>query len=217
MHYRIAGANLVDDKNGDSGHRDDAQRGDPVRRQPILFLPLIEHDLQRAHADGQQAHTPVIDAATLPPDVGRIENEQAGHDDGGQPHRQVDVEDPAPTEIVGEVPANHGTKHGRHHDAQAPEGHGFAAVLRREGFQHHGLREWLERASSGALDDAEEDQHGQRLRHPTQKRRRREPEDGRLEHALAPEIIRQPAGHGKDDGVGHQVRRQHPGRLFDAG
>ena len=88
-------------------------------------------------------------------------------------HRQIDVEDPAPTVVIGQPAAEHRTEHGRDHDAESPESHRLAAILWREGFEHHRLRKRLQRAAGRALNHAEEDQHaagsapGRRATKPT--------------------------------------------------
>jgi hypothetical protein len=128
---------------------------DPVGGEPVILLSFIEDHLQRAHAEREHADAPVIDAALLPPDVGRIEDEQPRHDDRSQADRQINIEDPAPTEVVGEVAADDGAEHGGHHDAESPKRHRLAPVPGREGFQHHGLRKRLKRSAGSALRHAE--------------------------------------------------------------
>ena len=49
------------------GHdRKDQQAGDPVRGEPVFFLALIEHDLQRANAQRNQREADVIDFSPPP-------------------------------------------------------------------------------------------------------------------------------------------------------
>src|SRR5437773_1684534 len=53
-----------------------------------------------------------------------------------------------------------------------------SAAMNLEGFEHHGLRQRLQRAAGSALKHAEKDQHGQALRQPAQKRCANGGEDG---------------------------------------
>ena len=139
---------------GQTYHRQDRQRNDEVRAEPVVFLSLVEHDLQAADADRQQSDSPVVDAGFLPPQIGRIEDENLRQDHRDHADRNVDVEDPAPTVVVGEPAAGHRTQHGRDHDAQRPERHRLSALLRRKRLQQDGLRERLQSAAACALNDA---------------------------------------------------------------
>ena len=51
------------DEEGDEYRNGEAEeRGDEVRREPVIFLALIEHHLQAAEADDDQAEANVVDA-----------------------------------------------------------------------------------------------------------------------------------------------------------
>ncbi len=82
-------------------------------------------------------------------------------------------------------------------------------------FEQHRLRQRLQRSSAGALHQAEQDQERQSRRDPTQERRCGESHHREHQQPLAPEIIREPSRNRQNDGVGNQVRRQHPGDLVD--
>ena len=135
---RIISPADTDDRQHREGH-------DEVRAEPVILLPFVEHDLQAADADDQQADSPVVDASFFAmPQVGRIPDENLRQDDGDDADGNIDVEDPAPAVIVGEPAAGDRTQHGRDHDAQRPEGHRLPALLRRKRFHQDGLREWLQ-------------------------------------------------------------------------
>ncbi len=208
---------LVHHKQQERAECDRGSDDDPVGAEPVLLLSFVQHHLERAHAKREHADAPVIDAAILAADVRRVEDKKARQDHRRQAHRQVDVEDPPPAEIVREIAADHGAEHRRHHDAESPERHSLAAVLRREGLQHHGLRERLQGSAGGALYHAEEDQHRQRGRESAQKAGGGEAKDGGQQGAFAAEIVGDPAGHRQNDRVGYQVRGQRPGGLIHAG
>ena len=77
-----------------------------------------------------------------------------GEDESNDSDGNVDVENPAPTVIVGEPAAGDRAQHGRDHDSQRPESHRLSALLRRERFHQDGLRQRLQAAATRALDDA---------------------------------------------------------------
>ena len=128
--------------------------------------------------------------------------------------RNVDVEKPAPGITVSDPAAEHRAEHGRNHDSQRPECHGLGALLRREGLHQDGLREWLQASAGGALEDAEDDEQRQVRRDAAEERKQRESADREQQDIAAAKIIRQPSGKRQHDGVGDQVRRQHPGGFF---
>ena len=134
------------------------------------------------------------------------------------PTGQVDVEDPAPAVVVGEPAAEHRTEDGRHHDAEAPEAHRLAAVA--AGGKASSSTACESGCSAPPVAPCmmrKTHQHGQGRREAAQERGDREADDGQHEQPLAAEVVRQPAGHGQDDRVGHQVRRQRPRGFVDGG
>ena len=194
-----------------------ATNGDPGGGEPIFFLAFVEDDLQAGRSDGEHADAPVIDFCRCALDVGRIEDEHARHDDGGEADGHIDVENPAPTVAVGEPAAEHGAEQRRDDDAESPEAHGFAAILWRKDFEQDGLRDRLEAAAARALNDAADDQQAEAWERVRSEGSDREAGDGQHQHALAAEIIREPAGDGKDDGVGDEVGSERPGGFVDGG
>ena len=197
--------------------RDD-QRGDgpahPDGAEPVVFLALVEDDLQAAGPDDQQAEADVVEGADLGVlDVGRIVDEAADHDDGENADGDVDVEGVAPAEGVGEPAAQGGAEHRRDHDAQAVGGHGLGALSERKAFEQDGLRKRLQRAAAGALHDARQQNDAQRGRRAAEERRDGEDDDAGEQEALAAEAAGEPVGGGQDDGVGDQVAGEHPGGL----
>ena len=206
---------LVDDQDDQRNSGNDRQRENRPIGEPVGFLPLVEDVLQRADADHQHADAPVVDPLRLAAQVRRIEDEQLRHDDRRNADREVDVEDPAPAVAVGQPSADDGAENRRDDDAEAPEAHGLAALVRLEGFEEHRLRQRLQGAAGRALNDAEEDERSERRREAAQKRRRGEADDRQHQQPLAAEHAREPAGHRQNDGVGDQIGRQDPGRFID--
>src|ERR1019366_8697651 len=90
----------------------DGERHDVVRRHPVLALPLVEHDFERPEAEGEQAEAHVVYlkvfAETLAHQVGRIVNQRGGQQQRQDAYGDLDEEDPAPTDVVGDPAAEGG-------------------------------------------------------------------------------------------------------------
>jgi len=149
----------------------------------------------------------------LAPDVGRIFDNARGEHQGEYGDGDVDKEDPAPGEVVGDPAAQGGADHRRQHDRHAVDGEGLAALARRKRIDEDRLLAGLQAAAPGSLQDAKENQQrkrwGETAEHGT------EAEERHADHveALAPDKRHQISAGRKDDGVGNQIGRQHPGRF----
>src|SRR5581483_7255559 len=85
-------------------------------------------------------------------------------EEGKNADRNIDEEDPAPGEVVGDPAAERGTNRGSEHGDQSIEREGLAALMRLKRVGHNGLGHRLHAAAARSLDDAKEQQHGQRGR-----------------------------------------------------
>src|SRR5271155_2680604 len=86
-------------------HADDGHGDDEVRAEPIVALAFIEDDLHGAEAEGEEAEADVINAeasAFLLLHVGGIADEHIGEQQRNDANGNVDEENPAPVEIVGD-------------------------------------------------------------------------------------------------------------------
>src|SRR5580704_8668566 len=107
--------------NDQSNKRDDEGDGegsDEVRSEPVLFLALIERNLQRAHGDDQQADTDIVDAVEIVPVsllIRRIFYQPVGEEQGQDAYGNVDVENPMPGVVVCDPTAEGGSDRGRQH------------------------------------------------------------------------------------------------------
>ena len=159
----------------DPQHQRSHQRGHgpahPDRAEPVVLLALVEHDLQRAGPDHQQAKADVVEGADLGVlDVRRIVNEAADQDDRQNADRNIDVEGVAPTEGIGQPAAQRGPEHRRHHNPQAIGGHGHGALLDGKALQQNRLRERLQRAAARSLQHPRQQNHRQRGRRAAEER-----------------------------------------------
>src|SRR5436853_5279977 len=112
---------LVVDDGNERDDLDNRERGNGVRRKPIFFLSLVEHELQRANADCQHPKAPIIDSSRLPAEVRRIEYKELRHHNRSDADWNVDVEDPPPAVVVREPAAEDRSENRRDDDALPPE------------------------------------------------------------------------------------------------
>ena len=132
--------------------------------EPVVLFALVEHDLESAHGDGEKGQAHVVHVAQLGAvglDPRRIIDQARDQNEGQDADRDVDEEDPAPGEVVGDPAAEGGADGGREHGDEAVERKGLSALLRLEGVGHDGLGHGLHAAAARALNDAEDEQHGQ--------------------------------------------------------
>jgi len=207
-----------EERESDDG--DDAEGDDEARTEPVVFLALVEHDLEGSDGDDEEAESPVIDAFFALAnfgEVGRVFNEAVGEDERDDSDRDVEEEDPAPGIVVDDPAADSGAEDGCGNDSDSVHGEGHAAFLRREGVGEDGLLAGLEASAGCSLENAEEDEHGEREGESAEQRGEGEKEDAGHVEALAPDAVGDPAGDGQDHGVGDQIAGENPGGLFDAG
>ncbi len=208
---------FIPDKSAQAHHREHRQGHDEVRREPVLLLSFVQHDLQRTDPHRQQTDAVVIHCFGFARDVWRIKDVGTHHKGRHHADGQIDVEQPAPGIAIGDPSAQHGSEHRRHHDAERPECHGFAAALGRKSFEQDGLREWLQSSAGRALYHAKDDKHGKVRRNPTKERGDGEARDREQQQPFAAKVVRQPSGHRQDDGIGDKIRGEHPCGFVGAG
>ena len=144
----------------------------------------------------------------------RVERDR-DHAQRDDPHRQVDVEDPAPAEVVDEEPAEQ-----RADDRREPE-HGaevalvLAALARRDDVADDGQRDHDQPAGAEPLHGAKADQLPHALREAAERRADEEDHDRGLEDDLAPVEIAELAVERPGNRRGQQVRRDDPGQMVE--
>ena len=200
----------------DPADQGDQQRGhspaNPDRAEPVIFLALVENNLQCAGPDDQQAEAEVIKGADLGVlDIRRIVDEAGDHENRKNADRDVDVKGIAPTEGIGEPAAEGGAKDGSNHDPKAVRRHGHGALLDGKALEKDGLGERLQGAPSGSLHYSCQQNDSQRRGSSAEEGRDGEDDDADKQESLAAEAARKPVGGREDDRVSHQVAGQHPG------
>ena len=139
------------------------------------------------------------------------------HQDAGgaqQADRQVDVEHPAPGELVGQPAAQRRADDRTDHGADAPHRHRLALLLARIGVHHDGLRDRHQRGAKAALQGAEQHELVERLGRAAQHRHDGEADHAGRQRAAQAEARGAEARERRHDGRGHDVGGHHPGDLL---
>ena len=162
---------------------DHRQHHDKVRLEPVVALSFIQDNLQRAQTQGHQTQANVVDLGfrkLLALHLRRVVNETRGQCQRKNSDGNIQQKNPAPGEIVGNPAAESGTNRGRQHDRKAVHGEGHAAFGGCKSVRQNGLLAGLQTAASGALQDAEENQHAKIRRQSAEERT--DGEDGDAAH-----------------------------------
>ena len=128
-------------------------------------------------------------------------------DDGDRADRQVDVEDPAPREVVDEEAAEQRPGDRRDGEHRADQAHVATALPRRDDVGDDRLRADHQAAGADALERAERDQLLHRLAEPGEHRAGEEDQDRGQEDGLAPVHVAELAVDRRRDRRREQVRR----------
>ena len=215
VHDRVGIGQLPDQEDRDRDRRDDAGDDDEVGVEPVRVVALVQHDLQRAHADdqGDQAH--VVDARAL--GLLHLAAQLVGHHRAGEDaDRQVDEEDPRPGIVLGDPATQDRPGDRRHHGHHRQQGQRHAALGRRVDADQQALRDRVHRAGHRALQRAEHQQHAHALRHAAHERGKHEQQRAGGEQAHFAEAAGEEAGQRQRDRHAHRERGDHPGALVVA-
>src|SRR6185312_4775979 len=120
--------------------------------KPVLELAAIEHQLQPADADAEGQETENIER--LVADIPGVPNKYNDADGRQNADRQIDVEDPAPAEILGQVTAEQRPADRPHDGADTINCHGLAVPFRRIDLQQRRLRQRNEPGATNPLQPA---------------------------------------------------------------
>ncbi len=212
-------ARFAIDQAEEAGDEEEGERLDAVKgiAEPIPFLSFAEEDFPTRHGDGEEAKAKGVEALVLFAECGALDGEVFGvFDEGGAKKEcgdadgEVEVEDPLPAVIVGDVPAERWADDGGEECGHAEEGHGESLFFLGEGVEEDGLGGGLESAAGEALEDAEGDEHVEAGGHSAEGGGEGEDGDGEEEVVAAAEARADPAGDGEDDGVGGEVAGDDP-------
>lgn len=179
----LLGAPLHGDERDRQCDRDDAEPDDDARSPGVLdAAPRGEQHEGRDRA-GQQDRAGPVDAHPAG-QVGRGQR-GAGDNEGQDAERQVDVEDPAPRQMVGEEAAEQRSGHAGRPEDGTEVTLVAAPLARAHDVGDERLRQHDEAAGPHALHRPEGDEHAHRAGDARQRASYQEDDDGRLEEALA--------------------------------
>ena len=144
-----------------------------MRFEPVIALALVEDDLQSPQAQRHKAQADVVDfgfAQLAALEIRRVLNEPRGEQERKDADRNIDEENPAPGEVVGDPSAERWTDGGSGDHRDAVNGKGHAALCGSKSIGEDGLLAGLQAASASALQDAADDERGQVRRQSAQER-----------------------------------------------
>ena len=200
---------------GEQQQRGQGEQPDDHRRGPGVRGAAPggrEHD--RGGEPGERGRAEVVDLVVLP-GAGRGEH-HGDHDKRDRADRQVDVEHPAPAEVVDEEPADQRADDGRDAEDRAERALVLAALPRRHDVADDRLGQYQQAAAADALDRAEGDELAHVPRLAAQGRADQEDHDRAEEEVLAAVLIAELAPDLRGRGRGEQVRGHDPGQVRKA-
>ena len=136
--------------------------------------------------------------------------------EGGDPHREVDVEDPAPRQVIDQEPSEQRADHGRHAEYGAEEPLVAPTVARREDVPDHRHRRDDQPSGAESLERAKGDQLSHVLGDTAEGGTDEEDHDRRLQDDLASVEVTELPVHRAGHGRGQEVRRHDPRQVLDA-
>src|SRR5262249_51169984 len=141
--------------------------------------------------------------------------DDADDDEGDDPDRQVDVEDPAPGEVVDEEAAEQRADHRGYAEDRPEEPLVLAALARRHDVADDGDGRDDQAAGADSLERAEGDQLAYVLADSAQRRADQEDDDRDLEDELPSVEVAELAVDRAGDRRREEVCGHHPGEVLD--
>ena len=170
---------------------------DPECAEPVIFLALVEDDLQGAGPDNEKAEADVVECADFGVlDVGRVVDEADDHEDGQNPHGNIDVEGVPPGKCVCEPAAECGSEDRGDDDAEAVGGHGHGALGDGKALQQDGLGKRLQGTAACSLKNAREEDDAEGRSCSAEKGGDGEDDDAEEQETLAAKAAGEPVGGG---------------------
>src|ERR1700758_4220655 len=135
-----------------------------MRLEPVFPLAFIEHHLKRAKPKRHEPQSDVVDVsfsqlAAL--EVRRILNQPRGQQDGQNPDRNIDEENPPPAEIVGDPTPESRTDRGRGNDRHSINRKRHTSFGWRKSIGQYGLFARLQSTTANSLKNPANDQNSQ--------------------------------------------------------
>ena len=166
---------------------------------------------QRGQRDGEQRGAAIVERGAAARAGAR--ERPADDQDRQNAERQVDVEDPAPAQMLDEIAADQRPEHGRDAEHAADQTLIPAALARRDDVADHRHRRDHQPAAAEPLHGAERDQLAHRAAEAAQRRADEKQHDRRLQHDLAAEQIAELAVERRHDRRREQIGRDDPRQM----
>jgi hypothetical protein len=198
------------DENHSAGAKDPDRRGSPG----VSAATEARHQDERGRGQGQHCRAGVVDDVMHTAEPAR--HLTGDHDERNQPDRHVDVEDPAPGQVIDEHPAEQRAHNARHAEDGTEQAHVAAALAGRDDVADDRLGADHQTTAAEALDRAERDELDHGVAEPGQNRAGEEDHDRGLEDRLAPEQVAELAVERGRGGRGDEVGRDDPGQVVQA-
>ncbi len=213
---RILVGQLPDQEHRQRHHGHAGQHHDLHRREPVLVVAQVEHQLQGTDTDHQGDQADVVHLRLL--DLLRAPLQLVAHHQRSEDaQRHVDQEDPFPAVVVGDPATEDRPADRRHHRDHRQQRQRLPAFLARIDRDQQRLRDRVHRAGHEALQRTRQHQHAHALRQAAQQRGDDEGQRGPDEQLAFAEAAAEPAGQRQRDGRADRERGDHPGRLLRAG
>ncbi len=202
---------------GDEGRQQDGgEHGetDDLRGAPAPGRTAEGGDEDQAGRDGRDEEgAEVVDDVLLAAD----RDVQDGRDDDERDDadRQVDVEHPAPAEVLGEEPAEEGAQHARDAEDGAEEALVLSALARGDQVADDRHRQHHEAAAAQPLERPEADELRHVLGDPAEGRADQEDHDRGLEELLAAVLVAELAPERGRGRGGQQIGGHHPRQVVE--
>ena len=135
--------------------------------------------------------------------------------DRDHPERSVQDEDPPPRGEVGDDAAEYRAHDRARHDRRPPYRQHATVVVLGVDVEENCLRQWLDDAGGGTLDQAKQDQRGWRWRDRAEQRGENEDSDGAGERLPSTVTTAEPTGQRSHHRRGAKIARHHPGAEID--
>src|SRR5581483_5116046 len=211
---RLGRTALGEDEGGEQHHRERDQQERLVRAPGERRAAEAREEDDAREAAGEEHRAEVVDRV-LDPLGARVEHRR-DHEERERADGEVDVEDPAPREVVDEEPAEQRPDHGRDAEHRAEQALVAAALPRRDDVADDGDRRRQQAARAEALQRAERDQLRHVLRDPAERGADQEDDDRDLQRSLAAVEVAELAVERPCDRGREQVRRHDPRQMLDA-
>ena len=194
----------ADDRDGEAGE-------DPARA-PAVVVPLDQRIREPEEADRRGDKSRQIEALLLRL-VTALGDDEARDDDARDPDRDVDEEDPAPVDLLGEDAADQRADRKRHRGHADPDADRCSALPRWEGGDDDRKRRRVHQRRSNALHDAGADQVARAGREAARERGGREDRQADDEDQAPAEQVSELAAREHEHGERERVTADHPLEL----